>query len=179
MVSDDEQPLLDRAVAQDPDAWEQIYRRAYPRLIAYACRRLATRDQADDAVAEAMVRAIHSIDRYVPGRCGLDGWMFGILRFVVLEQYRAQPSPRAEIGEGPSDEIGPLDHVVRDEEHVLIRNAFDKLDDDDRELLSLRVVAGLGADDVGELLGKRPGAVRTAESRALGRLRSKLQEVGG
>lgn len=174
----DEVQLLRLVAAQDPDAWEQVYRQAYPRLIAYARRRLATKEQAEDAVSEAMVRAINSIERYVPGRSGLDGWLFGILRYVVLETYRAGPIPTADLGDRPSLESDPLDRVVHDEEHDQMRHAFGRLEDDDQELLTLRVVAGLNADDVGELLGKRPGAVRTAQSRALGRLRSKLQEVG-
>jgi len=68
---------------------------------------------------------------------------------------------------------------VHDEEQAMVRAAFDRLDEEDRELLELRVVFGLDAQNVGEMLGKQAGAVRTAQSRALGRLRSNLQEVGG
>ncbi len=57
-MDDDESDLLARARAHDPDAWEAIYRRAYPGLVAFARRRLATREQADDAVSEVMARAI-------------------------------------------------------------------------------------------------------------------------
>jgi RNA polymerase sigma-70 factor (ECF subfamily) len=43
----------------------------------------------------------------------------------------------------------------------------------------MRVVGGLNADDVAHALGKRAGAVRMAQSRALARLRDELQEVSG
>lgn len=178
MVLDDE-CLLTQLVAQDPDAWEELYRRAYPRLLVFARRRLATREQADDAVSEAMVRAINSIERYVPGTAGIEGWLFGIVRFVVLEAYRDRSIAQPDIGDGPSAEAGPLDRVVHDEEQAMVRAAFDRLDEADRELLELRVVFGLDAQNVGEMLGKQAGAVRTAQSRALGRLRWNLQEVGG
>jgi len=112
----DDECLLTQLAAQDPDAWEELYRRAYPRLLAFACRRLATREQADDAVSEAMVRAINSIDRYVPGAAGIEGWLFGIVRFVVLEAYRDRSIAQPDIGDGPSAESGPLDRVVHDEE---------------------------------------------------------------
>ena len=67
-----------------------------------------------------------------------------------------------------------------------MRAAFERLGDEDREVLELRVVAGLSAEEVGNVLGKRAGAVRMAQSRALERLRRELdcehpdgQERGG
>lgn len=52
-----------------------------------------------------------------------------------------------------------------------MRFAFDRLPAQDRELLELRVLAGLDANSVGSVLGRRPGTVRVAQSRALRRLR--------
>ena len=58
-----------------------------------------------------------------------------------------------------------------------MREAYTRLSDDDREVLDLRVVAGLSADEVAAVLGKQPGAVRMAQSRALERLRQHFGEV--
>lgn len=177
-MDDDESDLLARARAHDPDAWEAIYRRAYPGLVAFARRRLATREQADDAVSEVMARAIGAVDRLTLGAAGIDGWLYGILRNVVLETYRVRP-PVAEPAVDPAaPDRGPLERVVAGEEATLVRRAFSRLPDSDREVLELRVVAGLGAEAVGEVLGKRSGAVRMAQARALGRLRANLQEAG-
>lgn len=55
-----------------------------------------------------------------------------------------------------------------------LRVAFAGLPEPDRELLGLRVVACLDAETTARVLGKRPGAIRMAQSRALGRLRAKL-----
>ena len=60
-----------------------------------------------------------------------------------------------------------------------MRQAFARLSDADRELLELRVVAGLSAEEAAAVLGRRPGAVRMAQSRALTRLRRHLGEVEG
>ena len=59
--------------------------------------------------------------------------------------------------------------------------AFALLPDRDRELLELRVVAGLSSDEVASILDMQPGAVRTAQARALDKLRAVLarsEEVG-
>jgi len=70
-------------------------------------------------------------------------------------------------------------YVLRDERAKDVRAAFSRLSPADREVLELRVVGGLNADDVALALGKRAGAVRMAQSRALARLRDELQEVSG
>jgi RNA polymerase sigma-70 factor (ECF subfamily) len=66
--------------------------------------------------------------------------------------------------------------VVLADEHAAVRRALERLPADDREMLELRVVAGLSSDEVAYVLGMRPGAVRTAQSRALTRLRTYLAE---
>src|SRR5437660_1444841 len=53
--------LAQRARVGDADAWDHLYRLAYPRLIAYARRRLPG-DAAVDAVSETMARAVAKVD---------------------------------------------------------------------------------------------------------------------
>jgi len=62
-------------------------------------------------------------------------------------------------------------------EHESVRQAFSLLSDSDRELLELRVVAGLTSDEVATILSMRPSAVRMAQMRALEKLRSLMAEV--
>ncbi len=166
--------LVEEAREGDADAWEVLYRRAHPSLLAYARRRLDD-VQAEDAVSETMARAIKSIARF---RCqGVDftGWLFGIHRHVVADAQRARRFV-SEPPERASDDPGPLEGLVRQDELGLVRAAFARLTSSDREVLELRVIAGLSADEAAIVLGKRPGAVRTAQSRALDRLRRLLQE---
>lgn len=170
--------LVDQARRGDGDAWETLYRRAYPKLLAYAQRRLDS-DAAREAVSETMARAVANIGRYrpVPGTGGFDGWLFGICRHVVLDAQRAA----GRRGYGPPPEgashVDPSERLVASEEAAAVRAAFALLSDDDRELLELRVVDELSAEETAVVLGRRPGAVRMAQSRALARLRRHMAEV--
>ncbi len=74
------------------------------------------------------------------------------------------------------DEHDPAGWVVAQEEAGEVRAAFGRLSDDERELLELRVVGCLDAEAVGDILGRRAGAVRMAQSRALSRLRTLMVE---
>lgn len=180
MAAEETGALVERAREGDRDAWETLYRRAYPRLLAYASRRVDA-DSARDAVSETMTRAVANIGRYRPvsGTGGFDGWLFGICRHVVLDAQRA--AGRRGYGPPPEgvDHADPAEGLVSAEEADAVRRAFALLSDDDRELLELRVVAGLSAEEAAGVLGRRPGAVRMAQSRALDRLRKHLGQVEG
>lgn len=172
--------LAERARSGDADAWEEVYRGVYPRLYAYARGRLATEEQAEEAVSETMTRAIGRIERYAPGAAGLDGWLFGIARNVVLESYRtsgrATPADPAAMAQLHHDESpDPVTGVLAAEERSRLVDAFARLSPADREVLELRVVAGLDAEQVAALTDRKAGAVRTAQSRALARLRTEFE----
>ena len=173
--------LVTRAAAGDADAWEALYRRAYPRLFAYSRRRLRSDHEADDAVSETMLRALDRITAFTWKGAGFDAWLYGIARNVVQEAHRhsGRVSSSADPADTEATAAGPLEQVVGREQRADVRTAFGRLSAEDQEVLELRVVAGLSADGAGEVLGRRPGAVRMAQSRALGRFRGFFEEVTG
>lgn len=173
-----ERELLARAKALDPDAWETVYRRSYAALVAYARRRLPAGIDPDDAVSEAVARAMDAADRLQDRGLRLEAWLYGILRRVVLEHGRGRPAtagrPAPDL---PDPAPGPLERMLDAELTGSVRTAFAALSEDDQEILWLRLVAGLSAAEVAEVVGRREGAVRQAQSRALDRLRRRLEEV--
>lgn len=173
--------LMTGPIGDDERAWESVYIRAYPRLFAYSRRRVANDHEADDVVAEVMARAIAGGHRYEPGESGVDGWLFGICHNVLRERWRRQKRDDRweDVGAAlvPVADDGPLDQVLHHEERRRLVEAFARLDPEERDLLELRVTFSLDAAQVGKLLGKRPGAVRMAQGRALARLRTFLEEV--
>ena len=173
---DELRALVERARDGDPDAWEELYVRSYPRLHDYARRRLPTTEEAADAVSEAFARAFAGIGRFRWRGAGFDGWMYGIVRNVILESHRDRVRPPMSWLDPIGEEPGPIEYVLAREEGAEVRAAFAKLGADDQEVLELRVVGGLDAKQVAKVLGKRAGAVRMAQSRALGRLRALMLE---
>lgn len=169
-----EADLVVAARAGDRGAWEALYRSVYPGLRAYLARRLGAA-HAEDAVSETMTRAVAGIDRFELGPAGFTGWVYGIARRVVADHYRKGArfgrqrlaASRAVPPQGPL----PGEGLVLAEEHAAVREAFVHLTPAEQELLELRVVAGLSAEEVAAVLGKKPGAVRTAQYRAMGHLR--------
>lgn len=172
--------VVERARGGSPAAWEALFRRAYPRLLSYATRRLPTPDDARDAVSETFARAIPAIDRFRWNGAGVDAWLYGILRHVVLDSQRSAARRATTIladGDDPGGVPDPLDLVVGAERANDLRRAFSRLSAADRELIELRVVGGLTSEEAAAILGKRPGAVRTAQTRAVARLRKLIEQA--
>lgn len=175
MDIDDQRQLADAARHGDQSAWERLYRNVYPRLYAYAAARAGT-GVADDLVNETMARAVAAIERFKWNGGGFDAWLFGILRRVCLEHYRKNGNGRAGWSDQWIDHTDPGEALEREAEHEELRRAFANLDDSDRDILTLRLISGLPADEVARAVGKSPGAVRTAQSRALASLRLLIGE---
>ena len=69
------------------------------------------------------------------------------------------------------DGWAPGDPAAVADDHAELRRAFESLLPGEQQVLELRVIAGLSVEQTASVLEKAPGAVRTAQSRALGRLR--------
>lgn len=59
-----------------------------PRLVAFVLMHLRDRSQAEDAVQEALMSAIEKYDSFA-GRSGYETWVFGILKYKILDALRA------------------------------------------------------------------------------------------
>jgi RNA polymerase sigma-70 factor (ECF subfamily) len=168
--------LAEQAAAGDHQAWEQIYRSAYPGLWAYAAHHVG-RDLADDVVSETMTRAVAGISTFRWTANGIEPWLFGIARRVAADHHRRAGRRRrwSRAVAAPAPAL-PADVAEIADDHATVRSAFNRLSADDREVLELRVIAGLSPEQTAAVLGKRPGAVRTAQSRALARLRARMEK---
>jgi RNA polymerase sigma-70 factor (ECF subfamily) len=167
----EQRAMVERARSGHADAWEALYRNLYPRLRAYALSH-ANPAECEDLVNEAMARAVAGAHRFKWEGGGFDAWVFGILRRVCSEHHRHHERRRAEQRvQAVTDGSEPGDRVELQDEHAEVRQAFELLRPPEREVLELRVITGLSVEDVARVIHKPAGAVRTAQSRALGNLR--------
>jgi RNA polymerase sigma-70 factor (ECF subfamily) len=174
-------PVGDAAVAAakkgEPAAWEVAYRAYGKALMGYLMVRLENQDDASEALSETFTRAITKVSGFRGDSYAFRAWLFTIARNVSTDQHRRRARvvvvadhPDTEDRGQPSNE----DIAVLNEDLDELRRGFARLPQADQEVLWLRVCTGLSAQEVGEVVGKRSGAVRMQQMRALEALRSQV-----
>jgi RNA polymerase sigma-70 factor (ECF subfamily) len=155
-------------VRRDPLAQpEPLIRRVY----AYAAYRMGDGPDAEDVTSETFERAVRYADSYDARKGEPIAWLLGIARRCV-DQHLVGRAPRTH-----GDDVAAAGDLESDTiRRIEVRAAVAQLGERDRELIALRYGADLAAREIGELLGLKTNTVDVALHRALGRLRSLLEE---
>lgn len=172
------------ARAQDGDeaAFAVAYRLVQPGLLGYL--RGLVGDDAEDVASDAWLEIARDLGRFKGDGAGFRGWTATIARHRALDHLRrARARPRPAVLEpdvldlpGPhSTHEQALESLTTERALSLVR----ELPRDQAEAVLLRVVVGLDGPAAARVLGKRPGAVRTAAYRGLRQLARRLGAESG
>ena len=172
-----EDARVEAAKRGDPSAWESAYLVYGRALMGYLMMRLENRDDAAEALSETFARAIDKASSFRGDAFAFRAWLFSIARNVSTDQHRFR-ARLVVIPEIPETDDRPQpsgdDLAILAEDVAEIRRGFARLTQADQEVLWLRVCSGLSAADVGRVLGKKAGAVRIQQLRALDSLRGQM-----
>ncbi len=165
----------------DEDAFRLLYRAVQPGLLRYL--RVQVGDAADDVASETWLQIARDLRTFRGDSAGFRGWAATIARHRAMDylrhQHRLPPAGGQveELADHPAadDTAGSaLDAIATDAALELIAT----LPRDQAEAVLLRAVMGLDAKTAARVLGKRPGAVRTAAYRGLRGLAEQLERSG-
>jgi len=167
------------ARAQDGDetAFAVAYRIVQPGLLGYL--RGFVGDDAEDVASDAWLEISRDLGRFKGDGAGFRGWTATTARHRALDHLR-RLRVRARSGAFEQDVLdlpGPNSTHDQALESLSTARALELLHGlppDQAEAVLLRVVVGLDGTAAARVLGKRPGAVRTAAYRGLKRLARQL-----
>ena len=176
--------LVAAAKAADRKAVARVLPIIPPLVVRYCRARLGARDgssaSADDVAQEVCLAVLTALPGYrVQGKPFL-AFVYGIAAHKVIDAHRAsarnRSEPVAEVPDAMESADGPEQRALRVELSGEIGRLLEQLPDKQREILVLRVVVGLSAEETADAVGSTPGAVRVAQHRALARLRKSMPE---
>ena len=161
-------------------------------MARFATGRLGDPEKAEDVTSETFEAVCRNLGSYRAGT-DFEAWLFTIAHRRVADHFRHRYRPRevaldeavpGEAGRraGPGADpavAGPEEALLAAERRAEVAGAFRGLRPDQQEVLALRVLGGLSAAQVGEVLGKSEGAVRVAQHRALQSLRAAMGVTAG
>ena len=166
-----------RMCAGDPEAFRLVYRSVQAPLLRYL-EVLVGRDDAEDVASETWGQAVRDLGRFHGDADGFRGWVTTIGRHRALDLLRQRSRRiRADRDLTGVDVADPVDLEIRVAEVLTTEAAIDvirSLPRDQAEAVMLRAVMGLDAKTASAVLGKRPGAVRSAAQRGLRSLEASL-----
>jgi RNA polymerase sigma factor (sigma-70 family) len=160
-------------------AWAALYRELAGPITGYLASRGAS--EPEDLASETFLQVSRNIHGFEGDESSFRSWVFVIAHRRLLDARRSQGRrpdinsiDRVEERPGGDVETEALDRLVTGEIETLMA----KLTDDQRDVLALRIIANLTLEETARVVGKRVGAVKATQRRALIALRAHLDVDG-
>lgn len=178
--------VVAEAVAGDRDALREVLETVRPIVVRYCRARLGSTDRngisADDVAQEVCLAAMMALPRYEDQGRPFLAFVYGIAAHKVADAHRAAARNRSEptdvVPERLSTEAGPEQLAMNADSAARMNELLALLPDKQREILTLRIVVGLSAEETAVAVGSSAGAVRVAQHRALARLKAEITATG-
>jgi RNA polymerase sigma-70 factor (ECF subfamily) len=160
----------------DFESFVDLFGRTREPLYAYAVALVLNVTTAEDVVQRAFELAFARRTSYRPERGSAQAWLYGITRYVALDERRsARRRPSVPVGLEPPEAAAPDAGLERADRQRALFAAVNTLAVADRELIALKYWADLRNDEIAAVLGCSESNVGTRLHRAMVRLR----EVSG
>lgn len=160
-------------------AWESLYRELIGPVTGYL-RSRGARD-ADDVAAEVFLSVAKGIERFQGSEGSFRSWVFVIAHRRLIDERRTlrrRPSITDHLDGRIEIELGGdvEEEAFANLNQAWMKEIFEELTEDQREVLALRVIADLSLDDTAAVMGRGVGAVKALQRRALESARTMIEE---
>ncbi len=178
-LTDDE--ALAKAGEGDGEAFGVLYERYIGRIYNYIYYRTGNAYDAEDLTARVFFRAMHHIDSYQNRGLPFSAWLYRIAHNLVANWHRDNsrkqeiPLDEGLVAHHPGEEHPETALVVNEErEHLL--HIIRRLPAERQQLIILKFVEHLSNAEIGQIMGRSEGAVKSLYHRTLLSLRDELEE---
>ncbi|MBC7263310.1 MAG: sigma-70 family RNA polymerase sigma factor [Chloroflexi bacterium] len=174
----EERTLVERA-KQDPSAFGILYELHVDKIYNYIYQRTGNQRDAEDLTARTFYRALANIRYYVPRGVPFSAWLYRIAHNLVANWHRDRSRRKVVClddlvtadGEGDG-----LEGVLQNQEQeAALRRAIRRLSPERQQLLILKFSEGLSNAEIGAIMGRSEGAIKSLYHRTLVALREELQ----
>ncbi len=173
-----EEQVLLRASEGDRDAFGELYEHYIERIFNYVYYRTGNLHDAEDLTARVFQRAMNHIRNYTDRGVPFSAWLYRIAHNLVAnwhrDRSRRQEIPLNELPVVPSKEDRPETTLVRSQEQDALLRLIRQLPPERQHLLILKFVENLSNAEIGQIMGRSEGAVKSLYHRTLLSLRDEL-----
>jgi RNA polymerase sigma-70 factor (ECF subfamily) len=172
--------MVRRAQEGDPEAFGELYDHYVTLVHRYAYHRVGDRATAEDVTSETFVRALRRIDSLSFQGRDVGAWLVTIARNIIRDQvkssrYRLEVST-ADMRDADRATDGPEDAVVQLLTNEQLLSCVQQLGSEQQECIALRFLQGMSVSETAQIMGKKEGAIKALQHRAVRRLAGLLPE---
>jgi RNA polymerase sigma-70 factor (ECF subfamily) len=169
-----DEALVRRAQRGDRVAFERLVEQHEQRLFSLAARVLGSRDDAADAVQDALLRAWLALPKF-RGDARFSTWLY---RIAVNAAHDLRAKRRERPVEEPPDPVDPRDRFAEHELSGELQRALEALDESYRVAVVLYDVLGCSYAEIAEMTGVPEGTVKSRIFRGRTELAERLGTAG-
>lgn len=173
-----EDQTVDKAIKGDEQAFSVLYDTYVDSIYRFIYVRVEDQQTAEDISSAVFMKAWEKLGEYQQRGLPFRAWLFRIARNAVIDHYRTRKEVaplEAAVNAYDKESLSLAEGVAVKLEADRILELMNQLTDDQRNVLTLKLVHGLDTEEVASTLGKRQGAVRALQMRGLQAL-TKLME---
>lgn len=174
---DKETALIAQAIEGKAEAFGHLYDRYLQRVYRHIYYRVGNISDSQDLAQEVFLRAWRAIPQYRSMGKPFSAWLFTIAHNLVKDHYRRRKgtSPLEELNEEafPTQPDKEAEAYADKDE---IRRCLVYLSPEQQQVLCLRFIDDLDCREVASIMGKKEGAIRVLQHRALAQLRQIMKQ---
>jgi RNA polymerase sigma-70 factor (ECF subfamily) len=171
--------LVEQAQQGDEEALEQLYLLHFDRVYSYLHMSVGNRHDAEDLTTQTFLKMLEAIGRFRWRSVPFSAWLFRIAHNVAMDHFRAtrriqleEEVPEPDAAAESSAEEEAMQSIGQESMFELIET----LSPDQRQVLTLKFVFNFSNAEVGAILGKTEGAIKSLQHRALASLHRQLRK---
>ena len=173
----DESVLVEQAKS-DPEAFGLLYEKYVQKIFNYVYYRTGNHHDAEDLTAKTFQRAMKHIARYEQRGVPFSAWLYRIAHNVVANWHRDRSRRKVialdELALYHQRRQSPEGFVEEDEERRDLLKVIWRLPADRQQLLILKFVEGISNEEIGQIMGRSEGAIKSLYHRTLLALRKEM-----
>ncbi len=178
--SESEEQLIERA-KQDPDAFALLYERYVDRIYTYVYYRTGDARESEDLTARVFYRALAHIPEFNQRGAPFVAWLYRIAHNLVAnwrrDHGRHPEIPLDDLLRVQAGEATPHTPAEQSEDNRVLFEAMRRLPPERQQLLILKFVDDLSNAEIGRMLGRSEGAIKSLYHRTLLSLREELEKL--
>ena len=165
----------------DAEAFGELYARYVKKMYSYIFHRTGNAQDAEDLTAKVFIRAYSHIGNYVDRGAPFQAWLYRIAHNLVANWHRDQArrkiialddyvahSLQSEAPERLAEDVEERDQLME---------AVRRLPEERQQLLLLKFIEQLSNAEIGEIMGRTEGAIKSLYHRTLLALRDDMQRT--